>query len=212
VLASGSERRFGKALPRKKQLMAATARRIGHWIGFSLALACGGRTEGTGVDDGARAALASAAKAPSSPPPYLESSQAVPAIVPTSAPPPAPAPPVNPPPVMNLQATPHVSEPPRPAVPRAPTSPDPCFDYLGEWITCENAGGPNVQRTDATDLQSCMQACLHQQDCTAVTEYFWMDRPDLGCWLYTSTCNAPAGGPWQEEDGGRQYVRTCPSP
>jgi hypothetical protein len=54
-----------------------------------------------------------------------------------------------------------------------------------------------------------MELCLQRPDCTAVTDYFWLDRPDLGCWLYTSTCDAPAGGVWQEEDGGREYRKRC---
>jgi hypothetical protein len=84
------------------------------------------------------------------------------------------------------------------------------FYYLGDWIRCENAGWPNVVRLEsATNMEDCMAACLEREDCTAVTDYFWLGRPDLGCWLYTSTCYAPSGGPWQEEDGGREYIKQC---
>ena len=198
--------------------MTAAACSMRHWLGFSLALACGGRTDDVSRDDAEQNALASARatpdsadRAPSSPP-YLDATQ-VPVSVPaTSAPAPplsalGPAPEVQPP----QQPAPPPPETPRPDA-GATSSPPSCFDYLGDWITCENAGWPNTEKTDATDLPACMQACLQRRDCTAVTEYFWMNRPDLGCWLYTSTCNAPAGGVWQEEDGGKQYVRTCPAP
>jgi len=57
-----------------------------------------------------------------------------------------------------------------------------------------------------------MQLCQQRPDCTAVTDYFWLARPALGCALYTSTCSAPAGGVWQEEDGGRQYRKHCATP
>jgi hypothetical protein len=122
-------------------------------------------------------------------------------IPPTSTP--APAPQSPPPPV----------EPPRPDVPAAAVVvpvPAGCpFEYLGDWIACENAGWPNVVKTDATDVEGCMRACLEREDCTAVTDYFWLGRPDLGCWLYVSSCDAPSGGPWQEEDGGRNYRKAC---
>jgi len=54
-----------------------------------------------------------------------------------------------------------------------------------------------------------MRACLEREDCTAVTDYFWLGRPDLGCWLYVSSCDAPSGGPWRQEDGGRNNRKAC---
>jgi hypothetical protein len=84
------------------------------------------------------------------------------------------------------------------------------FEYLGEWIRCEHAGSPNVVQLDAANsIEDCMRECLNREDCTAVTDYFWLDRPDLGCWLYTSTCDAPASQVWGEEDGGREYRKAC---
>jgi hypothetical protein len=90
-------------------------------------------------------------------------------------------------------------------------SPGDCrFEYLGEWVRCENAGFPNVVETDAPDLMSCIQQCLTRDDCTAVTDYHYLDAPDLGCYLYVSTCDAPAfAESWGEEDGGRDYRRAC---
>ena len=125
----------------------------------------------------------------------------------------------GPPLVVAPQSEPDAGPPPPPASPEPPRpkpAPPPasnaCFEYLGDWITCENAGWPNVEQTSAQDLQSCMDLCQQRPDCTAVTEYFWMDRADLGCSLYLSTCDEPAGGPWQEEDGGRQYRKRCATP
>jgi hypothetical protein len=84
------------------------------------------------------------------------------------------------------------------------------FEFLGEWVRCENAGGPNVLETDAQDLVTCMRQCLERDDCTAVTDYLWMGQPDLGCYLYLSTCDEPAlETTWAEEDGGRDFRRRC---
>jgi len=83
------------------------------------------------------------------------------------------------------------------------------FEYLGDLVRCENAGFPNTVETDATDLDACMQLCLERDDCTGVTDYFWLGLPDLGCFLYTSTCDAPSSPVWAEEDGGRDYRRVC---
>ena len=50
-------------------------------------------------------------------------------------------------------------------------------------------------------------------DCTAVTDYFWLGIPNLGCYLYTSSCGAPVNHPvWAEEDGGRVYRRGACAP
>jgi hypothetical protein len=120
----------------------------------------------------------------------------------------------SPAPELDASALPRApSEPPRADAGTAPPpASNACFEYLGDWITCENAGWPNVEQTSAPDLQSCMDLCQQRPDCTAVTDYFWLGLPDIGCWLYTSTCNAPAGGVWQEEDGGRQYRKRCATP
>lgn len=87
------------------------------------------------------------------------------------------------------------------------------FEFLGEWVRCENAGWPNVLETDAPDLVSCMQRCLERDDCTAVTDYLWLGTPNLGCYLYLSTCDEPArADSWGEEDGGRDFRRSCETP
>jgi hypothetical protein len=91
------------------------------------------------------------------------------------------------------------------------------FTFLGEWVRCENAGWPNTIETDAPDLLTCMQRCLEREDCTAVTDYLWLGQhdhdPRLGCWLYLSSCDAPAfAEAWGEEDAGRDYRRSCAPP
>jgi hypothetical protein len=85
------------------------------------------------------------------------------------------------------------------------------FEYLGEWVRCENSGTDSAAwvGTDAPDLMSCMQQCLARADCTGVTDWLWLGTPDLGCRLYVSTCDAPAFVSWGEEDGGREYRRVC---
>ncbi len=85
------------------------------------------------------------------------------------------------------------------------------FDFLGEWVRCENAGGQHVLETDATDLVSCMQRCLEEEACTAVTDYLWLGQPGLGCYLYLSTCDEPSLPVWGEEDAGRDFRRSCAS-
>ena len=98
---------------------------------------------------------------------------------------------------------------PAPAVDGTEAAAECEFEYLGDLVRCENAGYPNTVETDATDLESCMQLCLERDDCTGVTDYFWLGLPDLGCFLYTSTCDAPSSPVWAEEDGGREYRRVC---
>jgi hypothetical protein len=186
---------------------------------------CGAHADNTGLFEHARPVRASeqqpAASAPSS---AMQASSRPPSVQTASAP--GFAQPLAPPPdssgpalIADPEAPPDAGPPPLP--PSEPPRPNPapppalhaCFEYLGDWITCENAGWPHVEQTSAPDLESCMQLCQQREDCTAVTDYFWLGRPDLGCWLYTSTCNAPAGGPWQEEDGGRQYKKqSCEAP
>jgi hypothetical protein len=181
-------------------------------LGFVLALplcACGARTDESGLFERDAPAVTSRAAQPvpqaSAPSPSAALSQ-------------TPAPSgccssIDEQEAAPISTPPDHPPPPEPARADAGTAPPPaanaCFEYLGDWITCENAGWPNVEQTNARDLQSCMQLCQQRADCTAVTDYFWLGRPDLGCWLYTSTCNAPAGGAWQEEDGERQYRKTC---
>lgn len=85
------------------------------------------------------------------------------------------------------------------------------FEYLGDWIRCEHAGWPNVEHVDAArDLEDCMALCLKRPDCTAVTDYFYLnEEPPIGCYLYTSTCSAPFSPNFAMEDGGRDYRKVC---
>jgi hypothetical protein len=83
------------------------------------------------------------------------------------------------------------------------------FEYLGEWVRCEEAGWPYVEWVEgARTLQDCVAECLSRPECTAVTDYFGT-APELGCALYTSTCEAPFVPIWGEEDRGVDYRKGC---
>jgi len=85
-----------------------------------------------------------------------------------------------------------------------------CFEYLGDWIRCEHEGnGPDTVDIPGGDLDRCFATCRERSDCVAVTDYTWLKAPGLGCYLYLSSCDAPSTGVWHEEDGGRQYRKTC---
>jgi len=173
------------------------ARVVGVAFISGAVLGCGGSVEGTTAKPGNGAKNSSSA-ASATPAPSVPLGQGPPPPDPN---PPPPAPP----------------EPPRPTTP-APAvvvvPPNNCrFEYLGDWVVCENAGWPNVVASPAPDLVGCMQECLQRDDCTAVTDYFWLGIPDLGCYLYTSSCDAPVNHPvWAEEDGGRDYRRGACAP
>jgi hypothetical protein len=123
-------------------------------------------------------------------------------------PPPAPSPPPSPP--APSEPAPTAEETPAPAV----VDVGECrFEYLGQWVRCENSGWPYVTHSDATDLAGCMQDCLEHADCTSVVDYFWMGRPDIGCYRYSSSCDAAEFmEDWGEEDHGREFRRSCGAP
>jgi hypothetical protein len=128
-------------------------------------------------------------------------------------------PPITAPPSQEPSALPHAAlDTPRSLDQLAPAEvviePGDCrFEFLGEWVRCENAGWPNVLETDAPDLVTCMRQCLERDDCTAVTDYLWLGQPGLGCYLYLSTCDEPAFAElWGEEDAGRDFRRHCAAP
>ena len=72
---------------------------------------------------------------------------------------------------------------------------------------------PNVPPVDVPggDLDRCLQACRERTDCVSVTDYTWLGYGGLGCYIELGSCAAPSGGVWQEEDAGRQYLKTCAS-
>jgi hypothetical protein len=85
-----------------------------------------------------------------------------------------------------------------------------CFEYLGDWTRCEHEGYmPDKVDIPGRDLDLCFATCLERLDCVAVTDYTWLGLPDLGCYLYLSSCDAPSTGVWNEEDGARQYRNIC---
>jgi hypothetical protein len=82
------------------------------------------------------------------------------------------------------------------------------FEYLGNAVHCENSGS-QVLETDATDLFSCMRLCLQREDCTAVTDYLYLEQPGAGCQLHLSTCDHPEAVGVGADDGGHDFRRSC---
>lgn len=139
-------------------------------------------------------------------PPHAEDTSVVAPSIPLS---PSPSEPSSPEPLPSAAL-----DTSRPLLPPAPAEvvipPGECrFEFLGEWVGCENSGWPNVVETDAPDLVTCMQRCLEAEGCTAVTDYLYLGQPELGCYLYLSTCDEPFLLPWGEEDAGRAFRREC---
>jgi hypothetical protein len=83
------------------------------------------------------------------------------------------------------------------------------FEYLGDWISCQDDVGPLGERQPGASFEECLSACLERPECNAVIDYHWLGRPDLGCSLFLSSCDTPRTGPWQQEDGGRHYRKVC---
>lgn len=95
-------------------------------------------------------------------------------------------------------------------VPLTGTGENCTFEYLGDWVRCEYSGFPNTYALGgATSLEDCFDACRSSPRCTSVIDYFWLGDPELGCALYTSTCDAPAMPDFAEEDGGKEYRKVC---
>jgi hypothetical protein len=96
----------------------------------------------------------------------------------------------------------------RPEVPPVQTQ---CFEFLGDWIRCEGEGeSPDVVSIPGQDLDGCFAACRERSDCVAVTDYTWLNAPiSAKCYLNLSSCRAPSGAVWHEEDGGREYRKVC---
>ena len=180
-----------------------------------LALACGGSakdvSEAGGItrvrpaDEPSRALeVPPEAAGPSSPPP---ASNEVAYSIPVTSPPPAEAPAPAPAPATDDWG-------PRPSTPApevlVPASGSCRYEYLGDWVRCEHSEWPNFVDSAATDLAGCVEECQARDDCTAVTDWRWLGLPDLGCALYISTCSEPTSPVYAEEDGAREYVKTCP--
>jgi hypothetical protein len=95
-------------------------------------------------------------------------------------------------------------------VPNEPPTGSQCwYEYLGDWIRCEDTGWPNSVDIGAETLQECANACLLDEACVSVTDYFWLGLEGLGCSLVIGECEMPATTVWAEEDGGKEYVKVC---
>lgn len=96
--------------------------------------------------------------------------------------------------------------------PDVPPVENECFGYLGDWIRCEgwHTDSPSTITVNVTGtIDDCMRECLGRADCVAVTDWSWLNDPDLGCALYQGQCNAPGPTVWSQEDGAREYRKTC---
>lgn len=83
------------------------------------------------------------------------------------------------------------------------------YEYLGDWINCEDAGWPNFSDIQATSLQDCADACLLDHQCTAILDYSWLGLDDLTCFLHLATCDDPGPNVSAEEDGAKHYRKVC---
>jgi hypothetical protein len=198
----------------------SVARAFGVLVGM-LGAACGGDAGEPLAEAATEATLPLAPTAPSTSEPQRSDSAAAASADEEGAMVAAPSSPLVPPPSESAEDRPLPSaelDTTRSLNTLAPTRvvipPGDCrFDFLGDWVRCENAGWPNTLETDASDLVSCMQRCLEEDGCTAVTDYLWLGLPGLGCHLYLSTCDEPAlASSWGEEDGGRDFRRSCSDP
>jgi hypothetical protein len=46
------------------------------------------------------------------------------------------------------------------------------FEYLGDWIRCEDESPGAVDTSLTSNLQACNSACLTDPTCTSVSDYF----------------------------------------
>jgi hypothetical protein len=193
------------------------------WLFGAVCTACGGGAsegvDGEGTTESVEALSPAEAASGSSTPSSGADEAGSSASAPDEASLATPSMPITAPPSAEPSPLPHAAlDTPRSLDQLAPAEvviePGDCrFEFLGEWVRCENAGWPNVLETDAPDLVTCMRQCLEREDCTAVTDYLWLGQPGLGCYLYLSTCDEPAFAElWGEEDAGRDFRRHCAAP
>lgn len=79
------------------------------------------------------------------------------------------------------------------------------FDYVGDLRRCEN---PEAHEPvpDATSRADCEAACVRNPDCTAITDYFWLNDVG-GCYLFSGTCEGTDALPPGDE--GLTYRKVC---
>jgi hypothetical protein len=79
------------------------------------------------------------------------------------------------------------------------------FEFLGYWLRCENPDS-HVRVENATSIRDCEEACLSDPNCTAITDYLWLNDVG-GCYLFTGSCVSSKGLP--EGDEGQTYRKVC---
>lgn len=91
-----------------------------------------------------------------------------------------------------------------------------CFELVEGAKRCEqaqaHAQGPYLERVcGATSLAECEAACVERSDCTAVSDYLNETGYDACSLRHTPCGNASSGRGWEEEDGGKEYIKVCPA-
>jgi hypothetical protein len=79
------------------------------------------------------------------------------------------------------------------------------FDYVGDLRRCEN---PDAHEPvpGATSRDDCEAACMANPDCTAITDYFWLNDVG-GCYLFSGACEGTGDLPPGDE--GVTYRKAC---
>jgi len=82
----------------------------------------------------------------------------------------------------------------------------PCrFEFLGYWLRCENPDS-HVRVEGATSIGECEDVCFADPNCTAITDYLWLNEVG-GCYLFTGSCVSENGLPYGDE--GKTYRKVC---
>lgn len=85
------------------------------------------------------------------------------------------------------------------------TPDSPCrFETLERATACEGYGIPDYEATVASSLQTCMQECDSNDDCTGVFEFLLRDG-SYECVVYTGPCDEPRAA----IEVGDQFVKVC---
>jgi hypothetical protein len=87
------------------------------------------------------------------------------------------------------------------------------FEYLGDWVRCEEWGFPNAIEVPAESPAECAQSCREDEECSAYSEYFWQGLPALegfsDCFHHVGSCENPEFAVDAKFDGAREYRKVC---
>jgi hypothetical protein len=79
------------------------------------------------------------------------------------------------------------------------------FNYVGNYLRCEDPDS-HEPVPGARSRADCEEACLQNPDCTAITDYFWLNDVG-GCYLFSGSCERTAALP--PGDVGLTHVKVC---